>query len=447
MARTTRSVAQTPSSPEELMGQHLFSLLLSYLESLLARLDDRLDKRLVRTFILGVVAIVQVRHRAEGLWLRRLGSWLLSPRQAVSGAKRLWRLLRKGEVVAEEVEAFLLAQGDAYVAKGKEQGQKVLAVWDDSEWEKPSQVQGEGMCWVRSLKGERLQKAGSKFGKKPRETMTVPGMHWMQVILTGLAQTPVLVAMRWWSSRGAHAQTRMEVCLEILTALAQRWEKMVIHIWDRGFAGAAWLLHAAREQVYFILRWPRAFPIWSMEGRKYAVKDLARRKRSQLHRYLWDRHRRCWRRVGITYMYVFHPSSPIPLTLVIARLKNRRPWYLLTNIPVSTLEEAWDIVRMYYQRWDVETSYRLAKSEWGFESVRVHRLSCRRNLLAMASIAHAFLLYLWYSSWRIWAQVALDIWAHRPGRWTERVRLPLYRLRMALSFVWQSSPPMAALRL
>ena len=38
--------------------------------------------------------------------------------------------------------------------------------------------------------------------------------------------------------------------------------------------------------------------------------------------------------------------------------QGRQPWYLLTNEPVATLEEAWRIVFAYARRWQIEMTYR-----------------------------------------------------------------------------------------
>ncbi len=59
------------------------------------------------------------------------------------------------------------------------------------------------------------------------------------------------------------------------------------------------------------------------------------------------------------------------LTLVVSRPgKGRKPWYLLTNEPIQTVEDAWRIVLAYNRRWQVELSIRYRKSELAFESPR-----------------------------------------------------------------------------
>lgn len=74
-------------------------------------------------------------------------------------------------------------------------------------------------------------------------------------------------------------------------------------------------------------------------------------KRSQDHREIWDAHRGCFRKTGIVVVPVTHIECDQPLWLVVSRPgKGRQPWYLLTNEPIATMEEAWRIVFAYARR-------------------------------------------------------------------------------------------------
>ena len=47
-----------------------------------------------------------------------------------------------------------------------------------------------------------------------------------------------------------------------------------------------------------------------------------------------------------------------PLWLVVSRPgQGRKPWYLLTNEPTVTVEDAWQVVFAYVRRWQVESCY------------------------------------------------------------------------------------------
>ena len=59
------------------------------------------------------------------------------------------------------------------------------------------------------------------------------------------------------------------------------------------------------------------------------------------------------------------------LSLVVARRGGgQHSWYLLTNEPITTKEEAWAIVFGYVRRWQIELAFRYNKSELAMESPR-----------------------------------------------------------------------------
>jgi hypothetical protein len=101
----------------------------------------------------------------------------------------------------------------------------------------------------------------------------------------------------------------------------------------------------------------------------------------------------------------------------------------------------WAIVLAYARRWQIELVWRYSKSELAFESPRVRDWEVRQKVLLLATLAHAFLLDLLDSSFD---QVRADLlrnWCHRTGQRYQQVAAPLYRLRSALSRLWQAAPP------
>jgi hypothetical protein len=67
---------------------------------------------------------------------------------------------------------------------------------------------------------------------------------------------------------------------------------------------------------------------------------------------IWDARRRCQRKTGIIAFPVHLPEDPRQLFLVVSRPGyGRKPWYLLTTEPISTPQQAWQIVFAYARRW------------------------------------------------------------------------------------------------
>jgi hypothetical protein len=224
---------------------------------------------------------------------------------------------------------------------------------------------------------------------------------------------------------------------------------VIVHIWDRGFAGAPWLGLAIFFQVRFIVRWNKNYKLIDPKGRSLKTWECSRGKRSLDHRMIHDARRCCERKTGIVFLPVRVPDFPgFPLTLVVSRPgKGRKPWYLLTNERVVLVEDAWRIVLAYNRRWQIEMSIRYSKSELAFESPRLLAWDRRAKLMAIAALVQAFLFSLLDTlllPLRTWL---LNHWCHRTGKRSRSAAAPLYRLRLALSHLWLYFRPFTLPRL
>jgi len=438
-------VPQVPSYDEEQMAQGLAQDLAVFLFPLLVRLDQLLDKRLVRTFLETIQVILAYRDRVGGLLLSELGGYLLSPDKAAAGTKRLSNLLHSPKWTAQVVEDDLWQRADQQVHTWQEQGEDALAIWDRSEWEKPESQASESLCAVRSSKAKRLTHIKPGYYNPPSRPIFVPGMHWLAVLVVGrTAQLgpPLLAAMRWWSSRGTHASFKRDEEGKLLIERLLVWGRSVVHIFDQGFAGAFWLGVVLAFALRFVLRWRADYQLYDAQGNRRKAWRIAFGKRGWSERTIWDSRHARWVKASVLALPVTHPDHrDTPLWLVVCRSKGRTPWYLLTAEPVSSDEDAWRVVFAYVRRWQIELTWRYDKSELAFQSPRLWRVEERLKLLALATLAYAFLLHLLgprYGPLRLWL---LRHFCHRTGWHLRRVTVPLYRLRSALSRLWQRYPP------
>ena len=278
----------------------------------------------MRTFFSALVAIVQLRNTGCGLLLSELGGYILPPHQAPAGTKRLSNLLRSSKWHYSLVEQFIWKQTAARVQGLLSQGEDVLVVWDSSEWEKSESIELEGLCAVRSPTAARLKRHKRGFHRPPPgPPVFVPGMHWLSLFVVGLAEKsgpPSLAAHRWWTSRGERASDRRTEEWLLLRECAHRWGRKVLHIFDRGFAGAPWLGLLFDYQVYFVVRWTLNYKLLDEEGTERKAWQITRGKRSIDHRLLWDTHTRSYRTTGIVVAQVRHSAYPqYPLWLVVSR--------------------------------------------------------------------------------------------------------------------------------
>ena len=424
-------------------GQQVADLLELFIGPLGGWLDARLDRRLVRTFYLTLVSIVRLRHNRSGLLLSELGAHIMSPDRAPAGTKRLSNLLRSPKWSHDLLERLLWHRAQLSLTQLQDGDETALAIWDESVLEKPESIALEGLSPVRSSKAARLKRIKPGYYNPPGgRPVFVPGMQWLTVMVTGMQGSPTLAAMRWWTSRGPLASHRREQTAQLLVQCAQKWQRRVIHVFDRGYAGSPWLAELSQHQLRFILRWPTRYHLVDAKGQRHAW-QITRGKPSQDHRMIWDCTRRQYRKTGIVAVPVQHPHLPdAQLWLVVSRPgKGRTPWYLLTNEPLDTTDDAWRVVLAYVRRWQVEMCYRSCKTDLAMESPRLWFWQNRLKLLLMASLIYAFLLSLLATTLVPLVQEILRHWCHRTGKRHRQVAIPLSRLRSALSSLWLSHPP------
>jgi len=423
-------------------SQALARKLENFVNPLLRELDRGIDKRLVRTFLLTLQAILTFRHGRNGLLLSELGGYILSPAQAPAGTKRLSNLLRCTKWVYTLLEKYLWQGAEQQRAALASEQQTVYVIWDESVLEKAESLSPEGLCPVRSSQAARLKRIKLGYYNPPGgRPIFVPGIQWIGLLVTGLKGVPSVAAMRWWSSRGKGKSDKRTEETKLLHRCSRLWGRTVVHIWDRGFASAVWLHRVFKHEVRFILRWPKRYKLVDGQGNRNAWK-IARGKRSVDNRLIWDTRRRCWRKTGILFLSVQHPHYETPLWLVISRPgKGREPWYLLTNEPLETVDDAWHIVLAYARRWLIETTFRYSKSELALESPRLWQWGNRLKLLLMAALVYAFLLSLLKLDGQVLREWLLQHWCHRTGKRYRDFAIPLYRLRSAISRLWLSHPP------
>ena len=116
-------------------------------------------------------------------------------------------------------------------------------------------------------------------------------------------------------------------------------------------------------------------------------------------------------------------------------------WYLITNEPVKTETQAWEIVFIYKRRWQIETSFRYGKCELAMESPRVWAFENRLKLLSIVTLVYAFLIHLLEPFYSDVIQSVLRLKCHRTGKRCRDVLAPLYRLRWAISRLWDDYHP------
>lgn len=442
MLKDTRSAKEKQVSIEK--SEELSELCFRFLERLLQSLDRHVDRRVVNTLLDMVLVILIHRHRNQALILSELGGELLGEAHGPAGVKRISNLLHSKQWKAQEIAEELWKQGDARVEQLNCSNEEALVIWDESENEKPESIAVEGLCAVRSSKAARLKRIKPGFFNPPGgRPIFVPGFHWLQILVAGMESAPRLAQLQWWTSRGKQASDKRTQERAILDKLADWWDSRVVHVFDAGFCGSPWVFALlAHPLLRFVVRWKKSYKLVGADGQAKLAWQLVRGKRSMDHKEIRDTRRRCTRTVGIVFVPVRLPEHSRQLWLVVSRPgAGQKPWYLLTDMPITSAEDAWHIVFIYARRWQIEMALRFEKCELGFESPRMHKWEPRMKFLLIAALAHAFLILLLapqFEQLKLWL---LDTWCHRNGKWSRETPAPLYRLRLALSQLWRAFRP------
>lgn len=93
------------------------------------------------------------------------------------------------------------------------------------------------------------------------------------------------------------------------------------------------------------MRWKKGNQLLDASGQPRKAWEIAGGKRPWGEaKLLWDTHFRGYRSTRVLALSLRHPEVVGPLWLVVVRQgKGREPWYLLTNEPGETAEQAWDL--------------------------------------------------------------------------------------------------------
>src|SRR3989440_1999029 len=428
-----------PTEEEE--SQFWAEQLATYLAPYRERLDAYLDRRVVGNLTATIAAIVQTRTE---LTTSELGSVLCGPAHADAGTQRLQRALHHQGWEAEVIEEVLWEEAEKSRHQMQQQGETPLCIWDSSVLEKPESEKLQGLGAVRSRRVRRLTRSRKGLFNQPsRLPVSVRGFEWESLLLLGQSGVPQVVAMKWWSRhKGVPGQQRQQQQV-LLSQVAQRWGRQVRHVFDRCSGNGPWLWLLCRYLLRFVVRWKKGHKLIDASGQERKAWEIARGKRAWGEaRLLWDTHCRVYRSTRVLALPVHHPEYQGPLWLVVVRQgRGREPWYLLTNEPVETAEQAWDLTFSYVRRWKIEESFRFQKSDLQIDSLRLRAWEPRRKMLLLVTLAYGFLLWLLSPPLWLARSKLLLHWCQRADWRLWRAKVPVYRLRWALSRLWQTHPP------
>lgn len=425
-------------------GQEIAQMLETYLSPLLLVLDMFLDKRLVRTLVQCCIAIIRFRNNKQGLLLSELGSYLdgYPGLSATAGTKRISNLLRSIKWSVLHIDRYLLEEAGKEVKKLKEQGKRILCIWDGSVIEKPESSKIEGLCPVVSSKAKRLHRSrkGLVFNFPPKKAITVTGMQWTGALITGMEGMIKVALMSWWTTKGDYATNLRGQEEAMLRKCVRQWGDILLHIFDRGYASGPWIQVLQSLKVKFVIRWKKGHFFFNANGEKKKLWQIGQGKKYLAHTQIHDLHTGEKMPCDIWWAPVWHAAYTYQLYIVKVRVK-KKVWYLITNERIRTENQAWEIVFAYRRRWQIETSFRYGKCELAMESPRLWSFENRLKLLGIVTLVYTFLLHLLDPTYKSLVESVLRFKCHRTGKRCREVIAPLYRVRWAISRLWDDSHP------
>jgi len=174
------------------------------------------------------------------------------------------------------------------------------------------------------------------------------------------------------------------------------WGQLLVHVFDRGYASALWLQVLEKYRARFVIRWIK----------------------NHLFLTAWGTEVKLWQ-IGQGKKYYAHKEIRDP----------------------KTEAQAWKVFFTYRRRWQIELSFRYAKCELTLESPRLWTLEARLKLLGIVMLVYCFLLSLLDPVHQELVEALLRFKCHRTGKRCQHVQAPLYRLRWALSRLWDDYRP------
>lgn len=433
---------QDPQRVAQFFAQELEIFLTPFLQVL----NGLLDKRLVDACLQLFIAMIRLRNMKQGLKLSELGAYIPGYNKEVitapAGTKRIGNFLRSLKWSVTLIDNYLLDEADKQVRDLVKQGKRVLCIHDSSVIEKPESNTIEGLCPVISSKSKRLtrSKKGKVFNEPRAKPVMVTGMHWKAALIAGMEGLPQVAMMKWGTTKGDYAENQREAEREIFRHLAYKWNTLVLHVFDRGFASGPWLALAQALHGKFVIRWIKSHFFRDATGKEKKLWQIGHNKKYFSQKLVKDVKTGIKINCDLWWAPVTHASYAGQLYLVKIRSKNHI-MRLITNERITSDEQAWDIFFAYTRRWQIETAFRYGKSELAMESPCLRAWEHTLKLLGLVTLVYAFLLYLLQEPFEHIKQYLLRLKCHRTGKRCQNTQAPLYRFRWALSRLWEEHPP------
>jgi DDE family transposase len=365
----------------------------------LARALDRRNRRTWRQLVLAVLVARSTRLLALGR--------VIAPQRRVRSVKAaamaLTYFLQTAQVAVPALSQGLLEAAVRQVDPKRlvTYRGKVLVVIDPTEY--PKRSRGRGKC------GRQMQYIGRVRKANGRGKGTTYGYVdiWAGLVLKKKQFLPL--ARRLFTSRHPHLTSQNQVeeaVLEDALALLRRLHLAAIVVGDRGLGRKELIIDLAKREQDLVLRVDPDITVYEAdqpEGRRLDVALAAQPCWGEAD---WDRGQegvlRCRLRVlraTIRFSRTGRKDDVQEATVTFVQAvpcegpgaATTDPLVLATTLPVQTLAQARTVVRLYAQRWAIETGFETMHA-WGQDAFMVRHWTAIDRLLWVLALAYALLV-------------------------------------------------------
>ena len=129
----------------------------------------------------------------------------------------------------------------------------------------------------------------------------------------------------------------------MLRTCVRKWGDLLVHVFDRGYASGPWIQLLQSLRVKFVIRWIKKQYSFAANGSEKKLWQLGPGKKYCEHKLIADRQSGVKLPGAMWWAPVRHASYASQLYVGKVRVR-QKVWYLITNEPVRTAEQAWEIV-------------------------------------------------------------------------------------------------------
>jgi Transposase DDE domain len=321
---------------------------------------------------------------------------------------------------------------------------KALVIVDGTDYAKRSR---------RGKKGKQMQyttkvRASKRKVQPPEKPVLSPGYVdiWAGVLLRGVQALPLVRQLCSSTHPKFVSQNLLEEAV-IWSALAVlNWEAILIA--DRGFRRKAWLVKLLRRSVLFVIRLADNIHVLH-QGEWRNILETARSLKS-LGAVTWKEGKAHARPCEAVVLRARlreapgedDPTQPNPelnLVVLFPLGGNAEPLLLATPLPIQTLTQVREIVRLYEWRWAIETMFENLKRELHLDEFMVRDWLAIERLLWAGAMSYMALLVLRLTERSAGQQCLKQVLALLRQRAVMGKQLTVGKVREALALDYQDN--------